>query len=50
MYVIKLLCRKIKRNPRTAAHILSLQVESFQFIGAGSVASVVAAYSRKHSF
>jgi hypothetical protein len=33
MYVIKLLCRKIKRNPRTAARILSLQVECFQVIG-----------------
>ena len=43
MYVIKLLCRKIKRTPRTAAHILSLQVECFQVIGAGSVTSAVAA-------
>jgi len=41
---------KIKRSPRTAAHILSLQVECFQVSGAGSVTSAVAAYSSKHSF
>jgi len=42
--------RKIKRSPRTAAHILSPQIECFQLNGAGSVTSAVTAYSSKDPF
>jgi hypothetical protein len=48
VFVIKLICRKIKRSERTPGHILSLQVECFQVIGTGSVTSAIAASYSNH--